>query len=351
MRAAVRINSCLRTGHTLAAVFLWVGIASLGAVTVRALPKDTVVAIINTGNEYVGGIVVSPDGQYVYGTNNDNNTVMVISTATHEVTSTIAVGNLPFGIAVSPDSSTLYVSNANDGTVSVIATATDTVTATVAVGHYPEQLAVSPDGNYVYVPNHDDSTVSIIDTATNTVSATIAVPRGVDQAGFSQSGLYAYAVSSGAAKVEGGGNPYLNVFDTSTQSLQSSIQFTSPFIGFYFAINPQGDEMYLIETAARVRDRVVLFNTDTNVIGGGAIKSPKIPFFLGFNAAVTPDGQYLYEPAGDSVNLFDLVGKTYVNSFKAGEYETNVAIAPDGNHAYFPDSLADKILVVDISPK
>jgi YVTN family beta-propeller protein len=126
MKTVIRINSCLRANYRFTSVLLSVGILSFAAVPVRALPKDTVITTISTGNVYVGDVVVSPDGTYLYGANNDNKTVMVISTATNEVTQTIAVGNLPFGVAVSPDGSTLYVSNADDGTVSVIDTGTDT---------------------------------------------------------------------------------------------------------------------------------------------------------------------------------------------------------------------------------
>jgi YVTN family beta-propeller protein len=325
----------------LACLFLSTGIMSLVASTVEALPKDTVVATISTGNIYAGDVVVSPDSNYLYATNNDNKTIMVIDTGTNEVTSTITVGNTPCGAAISPDGGTLYVSNAADGTVSVIATATGTVTTTVTVGDSPGYLAVSPDGNYVYVPNAFDSTVSIIDTSTDQVVATVAVPYSATEVGFSQSGLNAY-VSTGAA---GKYAASLTVFDTADQEIQSTIDLKGgDNLGYWFAVNPQGSEMYLVE-----RDRVVLFDTVTNAVKGGAIKTPKIQFWGVETAAVTPDGQYLYEPIGESVYLVNVLNKAYVNSFAPGKYETNVAIAPNGNYAYFPDAEALDILVVDIS--
>jgi YVTN family beta-propeller protein len=286
----VGINFCIQASRQLACVFLSVGTLSLATPPVQALPKDTVFATISTGNVYVGDVVVSPDGNYLYGANNDNKTVMVIDTGTNEVTSTISVGNLPRGIAISPDGGTLYVSNAQDGTVSVIATATGTVTTTVAVGDYPFYLAVSPDGSYVYVPNANDATVSIIDTSSDQVVATVAVPHSASEAGFSQSGLNAY-VSTGSAAKHGGS---LTVFRTSNQKIKSTIDLEGgDNIGYWFAVNPQGKEMYLVERA-----RVVLFDTVTNAIKGGAIKTPKIAYWGSETAAVTPDGHYLYEPFG-----------------------------------------------------
>jgi YVTN family beta-propeller protein len=343
MKTVVRIDSCIQRSSRLASVFLSMGITSFVASTVEALPKDTVVASISTGNIYVGDVVVSPDSNYLYAANNDNQTIMVIDTGTNEVTSTITVGKTPCGAAISLDGGTLYVSNAADGTVSVIATATGTVTTTVTVGSFPTYLAVSPDGNYVYVPNAFDSTVSIIETSTDQVVATVAVPSGsANEAGFSQSGLSAYVSSPATIR---DGPKYLNVFDTSTQKIQNSIEFKS-ILGFYFAINPQGEEMYLLE-----KGRILLFDTVTNTVKDGAIKIPKIEKFgdEAGNAAVTPNGQYLYEPIGGSVYLVDVADKKYVNSFSPGEFESFVAIAPNGNYAYFPDALADDILVVDIS--
>jgi YVTN family beta-propeller protein len=343
VKTVIGIASSIRAGHQLASVFFSVGIMSLAATSADALPKDTVVATISTGNEYVGNVLVSPDSNHLYATNNDNKTIMVIDTGTNEVTSTISVGNLPFGLAISPDGGTLYVSNADDGTVSVIATATGRVTTTVAVGNFPARLAVSPDGKYVYVPNENDSTVSIIDTATDTVSVTIAVPQGADQVGFSQSGLNAYAASIGVVRDKGAHRPFLTVFDVSNQQIQSSIQWRSA-LGFYFAINPEGNEMYLIE-----RDRIIRFNTVKNHGKGDPIFTPEIEFFGPAVAAVTPDGQYLYEPIGKSVYLVDVLNQKYVKSFSPGKYESSVAIAPNGKYGYFPDTLANDILVVDIS--
>jgi YVTN family beta-propeller protein len=72
------------------------------------------------------------------------NTVSVISTATNTVTTTVQVGNLPFGVAVTPDGQHAYVTNLVDNTVSVIATATNTVVATVPVGSTPGFVGIVP---------------------------------------------------------------------------------------------------------------------------------------------------------------------------------------------------------------
>ena len=63
-----------------------------------------------------------------------------------------------------------YITNNFDDTVSVIDTATNTVVGPpITVGTTPIGLAITPDGSRVYVANQSSNTVSVIATATNTV--------------------------------------------------------------------------------------------------------------------------------------------------------------------------------------
>jgi YVTN family beta-propeller protein len=120
--------------------------------------------------------------QNAYITNEGDNTVSVIDTATNTVIgSPIPVGRFPVGVAVTPDGSKVYVTNYDANTVSVIATATNTVIATIPVGFgsSPLGVAVTPDGSKVYVANRNGGTVSVIATANNTVLATIPVGGGL----------------------------------------------------------------------------------------------------------------------------------------------------------------------------
>ena len=138
---------------------------------------NTVLSTIAVGSNPLG-IAVSPDGLSVWVANDIGNTVSRINTATNTVTSTIGVGINPVGIAVSPDGLSAWVSNFGGNTVSRINTATNTVTSTIGVGINPQGIAVSPDGLSVWVANFSGNTVSRINTATNTVTSTIVVGLG-----------------------------------------------------------------------------------------------------------------------------------------------------------------------------
>jgi YVTN family beta-propeller protein len=67
------------------------------------------------------------------------------SRAMDTVTATVTVGTSPVGVVVTPDGAYVYVANYG-GSVSVISTASNTVTATVTVGSGPWGVAVTPNG-------------------------------------------------------------------------------------------------------------------------------------------------------------------------------------------------------------
>ena len=101
---------------------------------------------------YVGmnpfGVAITPDGRYVYVTNNSTSehSVKVIDTATNTLVGyPIWVGSLPLGVAITPDGKRVYVTNIGSNTVSVIDTATNTLMENyIPVGNYPAGVAITP---------------------------------------------------------------------------------------------------------------------------------------------------------------------------------------------------------------
>jgi YVTN family beta-propeller protein len=144
------------------------------------------ISLPGNGNDYA--IAITPDGRHLYvpyvlfnGTGSPPETVAVIDTATNTVSQTVPVEPSFFsatltGVAVTPDGKYVYVSNQLSNSVAVIDTASNTVVKTVLVGLSPGGLAVTPDGVHVYVSNQGSDNVSVINAATNTVVATVSVP-------------------------------------------------------------------------------------------------------------------------------------------------------------------------------
>jgi YVTN family beta-propeller protein len=122
------------------------------AATVR--PAMTRAALL--GGVWLGALAAfatndahAQQGPFLYVPNSGavSNSVTVIDTPTNtSVPPPIAVGNLPGTAAVRGDEALAYVTNQGNNTVSVINTATNTVLTTVGVGTNPVGVAVSPDG-------------------------------------------------------------------------------------------------------------------------------------------------------------------------------------------------------------
>jgi YVTN family beta-propeller protein len=152
------------------------------------------VLVFDTGNSIslppfgtVNAIAITPDGRHLYvpyvmfnGTVSPPEIVAIVDTVTNTVAQIVQVETTPFGatltgIAVTPDGKYVYVSNQASNSVAVIDTASNTIVKTVLVGMSPAGVAVTPDGVHVYVSNPASNSVSVINTASNTVVDTISV--------------------------------------------------------------------------------------------------------------------------------------------------------------------------------
>ena len=80
-----------------------------------------------------------------------DNAVAVLDTATNHILSTIPVPAGPHGIVITPDGRWVYISSDGASTVSVIDTRTDTVSDSIEVGQTPHGLAITPNGGTVLV--------------------------------------------------------------------------------------------------------------------------------------------------------------------------------------------------------
>src|ERR1700724_3200051 len=72
-----------------------------------------------------------------------DNAVAVLDTATNKVMKTIPIPTGPHGLVVTPDGRWVYASSDGDSVVSVIDTSSDKVTATIDVGTTPHGLAIT----------------------------------------------------------------------------------------------------------------------------------------------------------------------------------------------------------------
>ncbi len=125
------------------------------------------------GPQYSEGVAVSPDGQTLYATASNADSLSLIDLTTYIDSGPITVGDFPTSVAVSPDGLRAYVVNNNSATVSVFDTVSSAVVGDISVGVYPNDIVVSSDGSRGYLPNGDDSNISVLDLVTETPLTTL----------------------------------------------------------------------------------------------------------------------------------------------------------------------------------
>lgn len=272
---------------------------------------------------------------YAYITNEYENTVSVIDTATNTVTGIVKVGSNPVGVAVSPNGKKAYVANYYGKTVSVIDTETNTITANVNVGNKPDGIAVSPDGTKVYVTNFNSVSVSVIDTKTNTVIDTVNVgsaPRGV---AVNQNGTKIYVANSYTAAIY--------AIDTATKEV-TDIAVGSDPCGI--AVNPAGTKIY-VTNEGDYPD----YNGTVDVIDA-ANDTVTARVVVGNNPkgiAVSPDGKkaYAVNEGSNSVSVIDMATNNIIATVSVGTNPNGVAVAPDGTKVYVANHRSDNVSVID----
>ena len=182
-----------------------------GTVSVIDTTNKTVLFTIRTSTNAVGsytsgqgalGVTVSPNGAFVYVTNNQDNTVSVIDPTEpnpHVIYTYPTAFNAsssfagPYAVAFSPDSATAYITNNDGGTVFVIDATTHALTDIITVGTNPYGIVLNGSGIRGYVVNTGSNSVSVL---TLTVAPIVIAPEPT---------LAVTGISSGVFALAGGG--------------------------------------------------------------------------------------------------------------------------------------------------
>jgi YVTN family beta-propeller protein len=263
---------------------LYVTNVSHDTVSVINTLTNSVVDTITVGQS-PWGIAITPDGKRAYVANGGSNTISAIDTGTNTVIATITDTGGPFGVAIMPDGTRAYVSNA-DGTVSVVDISTNTIITSIPITDFPRPgfgfpardlvaIVITPDGTRAYVVSHSTSKIYVISTMFNTMIDTIPASQGPASGGplslaMSPDGTRVYTAfpccetivvdtfSNTISQIipSGGAPPFVGVtpdgtklyknavmavtiFDTSTFSIITNIQFDLPMGGVAFATLPE----------------------------------------------------------------------------------------------------------------
>jgi hyaluronoglucosaminidase len=139
---------------------------------------DAVISHIVVGVE-PDAVAVSPDGKTALVANVDDDTVTPIDLTTLRAGRPIAVGSRPDAVAIGgPDGTTALVADLEGNTVTPVDLSTMTAGSPIPVGQEPEAVAISPDGTTALVADFGSDTVTPIDVATLRAGSPIAVGTG-----------------------------------------------------------------------------------------------------------------------------------------------------------------------------
>ncbi len=109
----------------------------------------------------------------MYVTDQGNDTVTPIDTATKTAGATISIPGSPAGIAVTPDGTTAYVSSLDNGTVTPFDTGTHAVGTPITTGLWAGGIAITPDQAPVAKLSVADAplgSASVLDASASTVA-------------------------------------------------------------------------------------------------------------------------------------------------------------------------------------
>jgi YVTN family beta-propeller protein len=265
-----------------------------------------------------------------------DNAVAVLDTASNKVMKTIPIPTGPHGLVVTPDGRWVYASSDGDSVVSVIDTSSDTVTATIDVGSTPHGLAITPDGSRVLVAGFGTDQVTAIDTSTNAVVWQVGVPQP-HNIGITPDGQTAYAASQKADAQA------LAVIDIAGGTATGTISLGKTPRALN--ISPGGSEVAF--TLAGV-DALQIMDLNSQQLATeiptGA--SPHHPLF-------TPDGKLglVVSQGPGTLDLFDPATYTATGSIKVGTMPHWIGVTADSRWAYVTNENSNDVSVVDLSDR
>jgi YVTN family beta-propeller protein len=162
------------------------------------------------------GVVITPDGRWVYVSSDGASRISVIDTITDSVSQSIEVGNMPQGLAIAPDGSMVLVAGFGTKQVSAIDTATNQILWQVGVTQ-PHNIAISQDGKTAYVASQDPNAPALatIDLTRGTLAGTLPVDRTPRALNVSPDGQEVFFTEAGVDAVQ--------VLDISTNQIVDQI--------------------------------------------------------------------------------------------------------------------------------
>jgi YVTN family beta-propeller protein len=331
--------------------------------------------------------------EYVYVTNGQSGTLMVLDAVNLRLDRELRVGQNPVAVAASPTRNEVYVVNAGaepgQGSVSVIDAENNTVVATIPVLREPVSIEVALDGKLAWVANTGSNAISVLDLANRREIARISTGKEPAAARLSPDGktLVVANLGDGSASVFDAPSGRLRaVFEdcpgaddvvilpdsskafvacsaghqvmsialarTATDGLQAGTQAgtTQPdrlaafmdvgLAPVQLALKPDGGELFVSNSGSNTISEVV---TNADDVGGA--------YLMGdgpIRGLVSRDNAILYEANFRSqyVTIYSTEDGRRINSVHVGDGPSAMAFSSAGNLLFVVDTRSSDVAVI-----
>ena len=298
-------------------------------------------------------IVVQPDQQYVWVTNQGG--VTVIDTANLKVVAKIESGAGSHDLVISKDNRFAFVANSESGTVSIIDIRKLEKLADVKVGEGPVSLALSDLSKALYVANIGDGTVTVIEAQNHQVLARMKTKPGARSVRFAPGGRYGFVLNTKESSVtvfDAASNRLLH--EVNTGKSPDQIIFSDTF-AFVRSLETENVEMLRLGTIGKEVD-ITEFPGGQGAPGQGSppVRADSIVLAPEGNAVIVanPVDKVLYyysegmaAPMGNFQNyrrepLAVLIVDRSLREIQPGIYSTTIKLPASGNYdvAFLNDS-------------
>jgi len=276
-----------------------------------------------------------PRKNCAYITNYDGGDVTVVDIAANAVLTRIPVGNGPYGVDVSPDGDLVYVTSEEDG-ISVIDSATNTVVGSIPVN--ATTVAASPDGSVIYAVSNGEGTLTAMDSASHEILGSVDVGASPCGIAVNPSGTRIFVASLEEGTVR--------VVDAADLSVMDTLQVSEPGTEVLdIEVSPDGSLVYAVSDYSC---QLTVIDARTNSIIRSVSYMPERRLDDAY-LAVSPDGQSIYLSLlsnASSIRIIDASSLEILKTIPAG-YPSDLSFTPDGAFVYVPDAYTNTVLVID----
>jgi YVTN family beta-propeller protein len=283
-------------------------------------------------------------------TNSAGDDVDIIDPATNEVVGRIPGIEVGHGVAASPDGRWIYVSDEADTTLDVVDGRTLRVATKIPLSGHPNNIAASRDGKRVYVAIiQAPGAVDVIDTVALERVKSIPIAGPVHNTYVTPDGRYVIAGSVAGKNV--------TVIDTATEEPAWTLSFDLGVRPMAFEANPDGStKRMFVQLTGFNGFAVVDFAAHKEV---ARIELPKLapgkePVLEGGNTshgmAVSGDNTRLIVNSrlNSAVYVYSLPSLELAGSVDVGNAPDWVTLTPDGKTAYVANAGSNDVSAVDV---